>query len=117
MLDRSRNAMVLRARSLRREMTLPEGLLWRELRKRPGGCKFRRQHPIGNFVVDFNCSAAKVVVEVDGEAHARGDNPRLDRERGLQLSEQGLRVLRVAASDVLRDLDSVIRQILGECRR
>ena len=116
-LNRDRNVMVLRARSLRREMTLPEGLLWRELRLRPEGFKFRRQHPIGPVVVDFYCPAAKLVIEVDGEAHGMGDNPRRDIERDAWLRREGLRVLRIPASDVLRDLVSVVTQILAECRR
>ena len=63
---REKNETVLKARALRRNMTLPEGMLWLELRKRPGGFKFRRQHPIGNYIVDFYCPAVRLVVEVDG---------------------------------------------------
>ena len=51
---------VKRARKLRSEMSLPETILWRELRKRPGGHKFRRQHPAGKFVLDFYCAAARL---------------------------------------------------------
>ena len=58
---REKNDMVLRARALRRDMTLPEGMLWQVLRQRPDGCKFRRQHPIGRCVVDFYCAAAHLV--------------------------------------------------------
>jgi very-short-patch-repair endonuclease len=72
---REKNETVLRARSLRREMTLPEGMLWQVLRQRPEGFKFRRQHPIGRCVVDFYCPAARLVIEVDGEAHSMGDRP------------------------------------------
>ena len=60
---REKNATVLQARSLRRDMTLPEGLLWQVLRSRPEGFKFRRQHPIGRCIVDFYCPAAKLAVE------------------------------------------------------
>lgn len=117
MLDRSRNEMVMRARSLRREMSLPEALLWRELRSRPGGHKFRRQHPVGPVVVDFYCPAAKLVIEVDGEAHGMGDNPRRDSERDLMLGERGLRVLRIPARDVMTDAASVVALIVRECGR
>jgi very-short-patch-repair endonuclease len=70
-----------RARKLRSEMSLPETVLWRELRKRPDGFKFRRQHPAGVYVVDFYCAAAKLAIEVDGRTHdgvraAEADNVR-----------------------------------------
>jgi very-short-patch-repair endonuclease len=65
---REKNETVLRARALRRSMTLPEGMLWQVLRKRPEGYKFRNQHPIGRCVVDFYCAATRLVIEVDGEA-------------------------------------------------
>ena len=107
--------MVLRARSLRREMTLPEGLLWRALKRRPNGLKFRRQHPIGQFVVDFYCATARLAVEVDGEAHGMGANPARDARRDGWLTTQGLRVIRVAARDVLRDVDAAVREIVAAC--
>nr|WP_324255282.1 DUF559 domain-containing protein [Sphingomonas sp. PL-96] len=59
------------ARKFRREMSLPEVLLWRELRARPAGLRFRRQHPAGPYVLDFFCSAQRLAVEVDGDAHGR----------------------------------------------
>ncbi|MES2137989.1 MAG: DUF559 domain-containing protein [Pseudomonadota bacterium] len=55
---RQKNEIVLRARALRRDLTLPEGMLWQVLRQRPDGLKFRRRHPIGRCVVDFYCAAA-----------------------------------------------------------
>jgi very-short-patch-repair endonuclease len=60
---------IKRARKLRSELTLPEGLLWRELRKRPGGLKFRNQHPASVYVLDFYCAKARLAIEVDGFAH------------------------------------------------
>jgi very-short-patch-repair endonuclease len=82
------------AAKLRRALALPEGLLWRELRKRPDGLKFRRQHPAGRYVLDFFCAGAKLAVEVDGEMHSRGDRPARDAERDAWLRTQGVRVLR-----------------------
>jgi len=102
-----------RARELRRTMTLPEVLLWRELRKRPMGLKFRRQHPAGRYVLDFYCAARRLAVEVDGEAHSRGDRPERDRVRDEWLAREGVRVCRVSAVAVLRDLDGVVRYIVG----
>ena len=77
------------ARKLRRKLTLPEGLLWRELRKRPAGLKFRRQHPAGPYVLDFVCMSARLAIEVDGEAHSRGLNPARDETRDQWLLSQG----------------------------
>ena len=95
---REANETVLRARALRRNMTLPEGLLWQELRKRPEGFKFRRQHPIGRYIVDFYCPTARLVVEVDGLSHEMGSAPERDQRRDLLLREQGLHVLELGRS-------------------
>jgi very-short-patch-repair endonuclease len=98
-------------------MTLPEGMLWQVLRERPAGLKFRRQHPIGRCIVDFYCAAAKLVVEVDGEAHSMGGRPVRDLQRDAWLKSQGMSVVRFSAADVMRDLGSVVTAILYECRR
>ena len=113
---REKNATVLRARALRRNMTLPEGLLWRVLRERPEGLKFRRQHPIGRCIVDFYCPAAKLVIEIDGESHSMGDRPEHDARRDWWLRSQGLQIKRFAAADVMADLSSVVTAILLACR-
>ncbi|MFE8584846.1 endonuclease domain-containing protein [Sphingomonas sp. NCPPB 2930] len=105
---------VRRARGLRRDMTLPEVLLWRVLRERPEGLRFRRQHPAGAYVLDFYCPAARLAVEVDGEAHERGDRPERDARRDAFLGEHGVAVLRIAARDVLRDLDHVVLYIIAQ---
>jgi very-short-patch-repair endonuclease len=98
-------------------MTLPEGMLWQALRKRPDGLKFRRQHPMGRCIVDFYCPATMLVVEIDGEAHSMGDRPERDLRRDAWLRGQGLRVLHFSASDVINDLGSVVTAILFACRR
>jgi very-short-patch-repair endonuclease len=107
----------MRARELRRRPSLPETLLWRELRKRPGGFKFRQQHPLGWYIVDFYCAAARLVIELDGLSHSTGDRPAHDERRDRWIGEQGMRVTRFAATDVMRDLESVLTAILIECRR
>ncbi|WP_427964343.1 endonuclease domain-containing protein [Altererythrobacter sp.] len=84
-------------------MSLPEALLWRELRKRPGGLKFRRQHPSGQYVLDFYCSDARLVLEIDGEAHEMGDRPAHDAARDAWFREAGIETLRLPASQVLQD--------------
>lgn len=66
---------VRKARALRKDMSLPEVLLWRELRKRPGGYKFRKQAPMAPYTIDFVCLSARLAIEIDGEAHDRGTAP------------------------------------------
>ncbi|HEY0413219.1 MAG TPA: endonuclease domain-containing protein [Allosphingosinicella sp.] len=119
LIDRSatRNAAVIRARVLRRRPSLPEGLLWQLLRTRPGGLKFRRQHPFERCTADFYCPAACGVVEVDGDSHSMGDNPASDARRDAWLRTQGLRVLRFEAMDVLKDVESVVTAIMLAARR
>ena len=97
---------VRKARGLRREMSPPEVLLWQRLRLRPGGVKFRRQHPVGVYVADFYAPDAKMIVEVDGVAH----DFRVERDamRDEWLRGQGFVVVRVAAADILKDVDAVV---------
>ena len=103
--------VVYTARKLRREMSLPEVLLWEQLRASKKGVKFRRQHPIGPYVADFYCNAAKLVIEIVGEAHDRGDRPGRDIVRDAAMRKGGYAVLRIAAADVLTDMEGVILTI------
>ena len=105
---------IANARRLRREMSLPEVLLWKELRKRPGGFKFRKQHPAGVYVLDFFCAEARLAIEVDGAAHDMGDRPERDIARDRWLGEKGVAVLRIVACDVLSDLEACVRLIVEE---
>src|SRR3954468_19746451 len=86
------------ARVLRRRMTLPEVILWKWLRQRPDGLKFRRQHPTGPCVLDFFCGDARLAVEVDGEAHSRGARPQRDAARDEWLRSCGIETLRIPAA-------------------
>ena len=96
-------------------MTLPEVLLWQRLKGQPQGVKFRRQHPLGDFVLDFYCARRRIAIEIDGFSHDTGDRPRRDAARDDELRQRGVRVLRVAASDVLRDVDSVAASVVSYC--
>ena len=96
-------------------MSLPERLLWRELRRKQTGFKFRKQHPAGDYSLDFACLEAKLAIEVDGEAHDRGTNPARDEARDEWLANQGFRTLRIPAREVLADLDAVVTYIVTEC--
>ena len=103
------------ARKLRREMSLPEVLLWQRLRGGQAGAKFRRQHTIGPYIADFYCAAARLVVEVDGEIHAGRTAKDGDRDRFLQ--ENGYEVLRVNAADVLKNIDAAAEAIASLAAR
>jgi very-short-patch-repair endonuclease len=91
---------------MRREMTDAERLLWSQLRQRQvAGLKFRRQHPLGSFIVDFACIEAGLVIEVDGGQH--DERQPADEARTAWLNSQGYRVLRFWNNEVLDNLDGV----------
>jgi very-short-patch-repair endonuclease len=106
---------VKRARKLRSEMSLPETILWRALRQRPRGHKFRRQHPAGDYVLDFYCARARLDIEVDGAAHDNAARAEQDRRRSAWLRSQGIATTRVPAQRVLEDLEAVVRRIVVIC--
>jgi len=90
-------------------MTPPEARLWSHLRgKRLGGLKFRRQHPIGPFILDFYCAEVRLAVEVDGQGHDHPDRVAHDRRRTAWLHAQRVRVIRLAAEAVRTELDGVL---------
>ena len=96
------------ARSLRRAMTPPEVRLWVRLRTlRDQGFRFRRQHPVGPYVLDFYCPELKLAIEVDGLVHDLGNRPERDVVRDEQLLALGIRTVRIPAAELLRDADQV----------
>jgi very-short-patch-repair endonuclease len=96
------------AKQLRRKMPRSEVLLWSYIRKRAlNGSRFRRQHPVGPYVADFACVAAKLVVEVDGATHWTPEQLEHDDRRTKFLNERGWRVLRVTSADVYDNLSGV----------
>ena len=103
--------MKSRARKLRKDATDAERLLWHYLRdRRLTAQKFRRQHVLGPYIVDFVCLVAKLVVEVDGGQHA--DRLEYDARRTRFLEREGYRVVRFWNHDVLTDVDAVLLAIL-----
>jgi very-short-patch-repair endonuclease len=97
-------------------MTLPEVMLWQALKANSAGVKFRRQHPVGPYVADFYCAEARLVIEVDGIAHDRGDRPARDAARTAYLETKGCRVLRIAASDILKNASEVAASVVQSAR-
>jgi very-short-patch-repair endonuclease len=112
-LKRVTNQTRRRAVELRRNATTPEQLLWSILSRRQlGGLKFRRQHPIEPYIVDFYCSSANLVIELDGESHE--GRQIYDKDRAGQLTKLGVRILRFTNDDVIHNLEGVAEVILRE---
>ncbi|MBV1688037.1 endonuclease domain-containing protein [Novosphingobium sp. G106] len=105
--------MVYRARQLRKTPSLAEVALWRMLRLRPNGHIFRRQHPIGPYVVDFCCLKLRLAVEVDGDVHDMGERPAYDLRRAQFIEQIGYRVTRVSARRVLVDAADAAQAIVA----
>src|SRR5687768_17128641 len=102
-----------RARELRQDAPVPERILWHYLRSgRLGGLKFRRQQPIGPYVVDYFCAEARLIIELDGMSHV-GDEDR-DEARQRWLEAQGLRVLRFTNDEVIAVAEAVALAIARE---
>lgn len=100
------------ARRLRKEMTPPEVTLWFALRAgRLDGFKFRRQHPVGPYVLDFFCPSARLDVEIDSYHHCINGRPARDLARDQWLASQGIRTLRIPAHDVMQSVDGVLGTI------
>ena len=96
---------------LRKNMTIPELILWEKLKDRKiFNTKFRRQHPVSFFIVDFYCHEHKLVIEVDGEIHET--NKDYDSGRTAELNKFGIKVLRFNNDEVFTDINSIIKNIL-----
>jgi very-short-patch-repair endonuclease len=110
---KAKSKSLIRARTLRREMSLPEV---RVLRTRPHRMKFRRQHASGAYVLDFFCSDARLAIEIDGQSHELGHRPQRDEARDQWFSEAGIETLRLGAADVLRDYGAAAEPIVAAAR-
>ena len=99
------------ARHNRREMTESETILWNALRKEIKSCKFRRQHPIGDYIADFFCLTSRLVIEVDGGYHNIPEQQTSDQWRTEFLMEKGYRVIRFSNEDVNSDIKGVINKV------
>ena len=100
------------AKTLRREMTRAEVILWTHLRRHAiHGLRFRRQYPIGPYIADFACLSAKLLIEVDGATHWTEAAQSYDQRRRAYLARQGWRELRVSNLEVFQNLDRVLEYI------
>lgn len=103
-----------RAKELRREQTPAEKMLWEFLLDRQlGGYKFRRQHPIGRFIVDFYCAEAGLVIELDGEMHVR--QVEYDAARTQWLEDRDYHAIRFSNDEVSDNMEGVLERILEIC--
>ncbi|WP_349290416.1 endonuclease domain-containing protein [Sphingomonas sp. 3F27E9-B] len=92
-------------------------MLWQQLRRNGTGHRWRRQHPAGVYSLDFYCDAAKLCVEVDGEAHERGSRPARDARRDARLAANGILTLRIPAAEVLGNIEGVVRAVSEHARK
>jgi very-short-patch-repair endonuclease len=103
--------LIDRARQMRRAMTQAESRLWFEILQKLEP-RFRRQRPVGRFIVDFYCAARRLVIEVDGESHNSEEAFVYDQERTVFLESQGMTILRFSNSEVFNNLEGVHQTIL-----
>ncbi len=100
------------SRTLRKNMTVTERILWSRIRRKQlKGYQFYRQKTIGNYIVDFYCPSAKIIIELDGGQHYTSAGIRKDTLRDAYLSKLGFRVLRIQSREVLKNLDGALRFI------
>ncbi|WP_417611500.1 endonuclease domain-containing protein [Owenweeksia hongkongensis] len=102
------------ARMLRQEFTEAEDKLWQKVRGRRLGAKFRRQHPIDKFIVDFYCFDKKLIIEVDGGIHLTPEVKENDKQRQTLIESLGYRFLRFTNNEVMNDIDLVLERIKVE---
>ena len=105
------NLIFKNAKSLRKQPTDAERILWIHLRTRPKGYKFRRQHPAGNFILDFYCHALKLAIEADGAVHEEESVKSNDQERQIMLEKDGIRFLRFTNHEIMQHLTDIIKKI------
>ena len=100
------------ARANRQSHTETEKLLWMNLRgRRLKGYKFRRQHPLEKFIVDFYCSESRLAIELDGGYHDEAGQSEIDAQRTLELNAVGIQVIRFKNREVIENMASVLKRI------
>ena len=105
--------IVPRARELRREQTKAEELLWRRIRNRQlANAKFRRQHPLGRYILDFYCDERRLAVELDGSIHDQPDQTGYDKVRHREIEQRGVRLMVFSNEEVFAHLQRVLTQIM-----
>ncbi len=104
---------LVKAKALRKDETQAEKILWAKLRNNQlKGYKFRRQHPIGLYIVDFYCHQLKLIIEIDGEYHNTQEQIEKDKERTQNLETYGLHLIRFSNKDIMQNLEKIISEIM-----
>lgn len=103
-----------RARELRQPQTAAEATLWHHLRNRNLIYKFRRQHPIERFIIDFYCAEAKLCIEIDGDSHLKAEQAEYDAARTEYLEQLGYKVIRFTNDDVRYNIHAVVDEIIKQ---
>lgn len=98
-------------RELRKKTTVQEKKLWIYLRTRPNDCKFRRQHSIGPYIVDFYCAEKRLVIEIDGSQHMEPEAKKYDEERTKYLKNLNHIVIRFGNNEINNNIESVLEEI------
>ncbi len=105
------------ARELRKNSTIQERRLWNLLKNRQfHNLKFKRQQPMGSYIVDFICKEAKIIVEIDGGQHNELDNIKADNERTKYLEQLGYKVVRFWNNEVYENIEGVIKKLEQEIK-
>ena len=103
--------------NLRNNMPPAEKILWSKLKgKQLDRYKFRRQHSIDEFILDFYCPQAGLAIEIDGDSHYEADKPRYDAERSRKIESHGIKIIRFTNNEVYDSLDGVVDQILKQLK-
>lgn len=109
------NNKTILARNLRKNATIQERRLWNLLKNRQFcNLKFKRQQPVGEYIVDFICKEAKIIIEVDGGQHNTNDNIRRDKERTDYLEGLGYKVIRFWNNEIHEDIDGILSKLKEE---
>jgi very-short-patch-repair endonuclease len=110
---RAPQKIISNARHLRRKMSAPEARLWSRLRERmPGKPVFRRQHPIGPYVLDFYCAKANLAIEIDGISHDMADRAQRDLRCDAWFKKRGVTVMRIVAAELMHSIDETADAIV-----
>jgi len=99
------------AANLRDNMTEPEKLLWEYLKSKPLGFKFRRQHPINSYILDFYCHKKRISIEIDGKYHQKTEQKEKDQEKTAYLKSMEIKEIRFNNEDVINQIQNVIQKI------
>lgn len=109
------NNKTILAKNLRKNATIQERRLWNLLKNRQFyNLKFKRQQPVGEYIVDFICKEAKIIIEVDGGQHNTNDNIRRDKERTDYLEGLGYKVIRFWNNEIYEDIDGILSKLKEE---